>query len=672
MHENKILDYKSMANALRFLSIDAIQEANSGHPGMPMGMADVFTILFGEFICLYPKDPTWINRDRFVLSAGHGSILLYSVMHLMGYEEPSLTDIKNFRQLYSKAAGHPEYKLLPGVDATTGPLGQGLANAVGMAIAERIINTKFDFISNRTYAVVGDGCLMEGISHEAASLAGHLRLNKLIVFFDDNRISIDGPTSLTNSDNHEQRFLSYGWLVIKVDGHDYSAIRDAIYKAQQSDRPTIIMCRTIIAYGSPNKANSEKSHGSPLGVEEVANTRKNLNWQYGPFEIPSNIRAMWLSVGERSADKYNKWQNIFDFNPLKKECLDFFEKESLSSQKIDSLLLNLKKVFLQKKPSQSTRQSSGEVLRYLNDIVNNFIGGSADLSISNCTIVPSSRMITKDSFDGNYIHYGIREHAMAAIMNGLSLYGGFVPYGGTFLVFSDYCRPSIRLSAMMGLQVIYIMTHDSIGVGEDGPTHQPIEHLASLRAIPNLFVFRPADVNETIDCWRMALKLRHSPSVFVLSRQNVDFISPDFINNAVSKGIYLVHETKESDVTKNKTDVNIFSSGSDVSLAAKVVKALEKEYSISCKLFSCPCLELFDYSEQPYRKNILNSNVLNVVIESACSFGWEKYVGQDALFFCINTFGISAPAHKIYNHFNLTPEQISSKIYRRIKNAEQL
>ncbi|CAK8162541.1 Transketolase [Candidatus Xenohaliotis californiensis] len=651
-----------MANAIRFLSVDAIQKANSGHPGMPMGIADVVSILFSKFIKIYPNDPLWPNRDRFVLSAGHGSMVLYSVMWLMGFLEPSLDDIKNFRNLHSKAPGHPEFGLTSGIDATTGPLGQGFANAVGMAIAERAMHTRFGFIDHYVYSIVGDGCLMEGISHESASLAGHLGLNNLIVFFDNNGISIDGSTELTISDDYEQRFLSYNWHVLKVDGHNYEEISIAIKQAQLSDKPTIIICDTIIAYGSPNKANSAAAHGSPIGIDELVAMRKNLSWPYEPFEIPDKILTAWRNAGKRCEQDYLEWHKVFKNHSLKNDFEHFLSKSDLQGQKIDNVLHNLKKIYAHSQPAEATRKSSGAILANLNEVVANFIGGSADLSISNCTITPGSKPITKDDFSGNYIHYGIREHAMAAIMNGLAFYGGFVPYGGTFLVFSDYCRPSIRLSAMVGLQVIYVMTHDSIGVGEDGPTHQPVEHLASLRAIPNLFVFRPADASETVDCWRMAMSFPHSPSVIVLSRQSVNHLSVNTSDNMVSKGMYVVYGNAGS----NKIDVVLFASGSDVSIAISVADVLKKQKDLSVWVISCPCLELFNYNDISYRERIVGSgSSLQVVIESASSFGWGHYVKKDAIFCCVDRFGVSAPADKIYNYFQITTDKIVGKIMQR-------
>ena len=511
-------------NSIRFLSMDAVQKAKSGHPGMPMGMADIASVLFTEFIKINPKDPEWPNRDRFVLSNGHGSMLIYSLLYLLGYKEPTLKDIKEFRKVKSKTPGHPEYRHTKGIETTTGPLGQGLGNAVGMALAEKILNKKFgsSLIDHFTYVFAGDGCMMEGISHEVLSFSGHLKLNKLIVFYDDNDISIDGPTSLTFTDNSKLRMEAYGWNYIKINGHDHNQIRNAIKKAKISKKPTMIACKTKIGYGSPNKQGSHESHGAALGDEEIKLTREKLNWPYKPFEIPKDILNHWRMSGKKSQKKYNNWKKkVSEYNNSNQ--FKSFVSKKIDRRKINKIIkhFNDKTVGLTK---ASTRKASQLCLDSINKFLDSTIGGSADLTPSNNTKSKDLNILSKDNMNGRYIHYGVREHGMASIMNGLSLHSGFIPYGGTFLVFSDYCRPSIRLSAMMNAKVIYIMTHDSIGLGEDGPTHQPVEHLTSLRLIPNLKVFRPCDLNETLDCWINALNY-DGASVLALSRQDLPILN---------------------------------------------------------------------------------------------------------------------------------------------------
>ncbi len=658
------LKLNQLSNAIRFLSIDAVQKANSGHPGMPMGMADVATVLFKYHLRFNPKNPDWINRDRFILSAGHGSMLLYSLLYLTGYESVSLDDIKNFRQLNSICAGHPEYKKGTGIETTTGPLGQGLGNAVGFAIAEEILRKKFgsSIINNKTYVIASDGDLMEGISHEVMSLAGHLKLKNLIVFFDNNKISIDGSTSLSVSDNYKKRFESYGWNFLQVDGHNETQISKAITKASKSNKPTLVSCKTIIGYGSPNKSGKASSHGSPLGEDEIALVRKKLKWNNNPFEIPEKILNEWRSIGEKGTELEKKWESELSKKPLKikSEFENFFVKSEIKD--LDNLIKQEKEKYFKSKPNMATRKCSSIVIESITKILPQLIGGSADLSGSNNTKTNNSKVINSKNFGGNYIHYGVREHGMAAIMNGLALYCGLIPYGGTFLIFSDYCKPSIRLSALMGLRVIYIFSHDSIGLGEDGPTHQPIEQLNGLREIPNLNVFRPADINETLECWEMALKNKNTPSVIALSRQNLPYVNPQFSeNNKCEKGAYIV----KLDSHDNK--VTLVASGSEVELALNVQSAL-KENNINSKVISMPCQELFNKQSDDFKKDILDFDSLIVTIEAGGITSWKKYSGDKGLSLGIETFGESAPYKKIYEHFGLTVEKIVIAIQEKLRN----
>jgi len=650
-----------LANAVRFLSIDAVQKANSGHPGMPMGMADVATVLFKEYLKFNPQNPSWINRDRFILSAGHGSMLLYSLLYLTGYKDFKIDELKNFRQMNSICAGHPEYKKNSGIETTTGPLGQGLGNAVGLAVGEEIYRKKFgeSVVDHKTYVVASDGDLMEGISHEAMSLAGHLKLKNLIVFFDNNKISIDGPTSLSVSDNYKKRFESYGWNFIEVNGHNHKQISNAIKKASKSKKPNIISCKTVIGFGSPNKSGKSSSHGSPLGDEEISLVRKKLKWPHTSFEIPENILKTWRKIGENGITLEKKWLSALNKknSKIKKE-LDSIQN-NLNLKSLDSLIDVEKEKFFKEKPSKATRECSSMTIEAVTKLLPEIIGGSADLSGSNNTKTKNSKVISSKDFNGNYIHYGIREHGMAAAMNGLALYGGLIPYGGTFLIFSDYCKPSIRLSALMGLKVIYIFSHDSIGLGEDGPTHQPVEQLAGLRAIPNLNVFRPADINETLECWQIALKSKNTPSAIALSRQKLPYINPSHTKENKSElGAYVVNTTAQNYL------VTLIASGSEVELALQAQKDL-REINIDSKVVSMPCQELFNQQDIGYKNEIVNKDVPVITIEASSINSWEKYSKNNM---CIETFGESAPFKEVYKHFNLTSAKIvelTKKIIRK-------
>lgn len=654
--ENSI---RRMADAIRFLSADAIEKAKSGHPGMPLGMADVAAVLFSKFIKLNPAAPRWFDRDRFVLSAGHGSMLLYSVLYLMGYKDISIEDIKNFRQLEAKTAGHPEYGHLQGIDMTTGPLGQGISSAVGMAIAERVIAAKYgeDVCNHYTYVINGDGCLMEGISEEAISIAGHLKLNKLIVLWDNNNITIDGTVDKANSTDQIKRFKSVGWNTIEIDGHNYGEIEKAIKKAQKSKKPTLIACKTNIGFGAPNKCGTSKCHGSPLGEEEIAAMRKFLDWEYEPFVVPQDVLDDWHTAAARNVEKYAAWQK--KAKSKGKAFMDLIENKLPKNW--DKALNKLKEKAIAEHTKVATRKASQMCLEKIVPHIPGIIGGSADLAASNLTFVEGMKTITADDYNGNNIMYGIREHAMAAIMNGLALHGGVIPYGGTFFVFSDYMRPSMRLSALMGLRTIYVLTHDSIGVGEDGPTHQPIEHLASYRAMPNINCFRPCDVVETAEAWQLAIENEHTPSILALTRQGLPMLRTSSQENLTAKGGYVISDVKAG----KKRQATIIATGSEVSLAVEAQAKLREE-GIETAVVSMPCTELFDKQDISYQEKVLGS-APRVAVEAASKFGWERYVGLNGDIIGMDGFGASGPADQLYKYFGITTEEVVDAVKNCLK-----
>jgi transketolase len=653
-----------MANAIRFLSIDAVEKAKSGHPGMPMGMADVATVLFTRFLKFDPTDPAWPDRDRFVLSAGHGSMLLYALLHLTGYEGVTLDELRAFRQWGSKTPGHPEYGHTPGVETTTGPLGQGIATAVGMALAERLMNARFgnDFVDHFTYVIAGDGCLMEGLSHEAISLAGHLKLNRLIVLFDDNEISIDGATSLSCSDDQLVRFTASGWSACRIDGHDPGAIAAAIEQARHGDRPSLIACRTVIGFGAPNRQGTEKAHGAPLGPDEIEKTRNALNWPHAPFEMPWDVGNAWREAGTRGHDARRAWIERTR-RPHSGERSAFHDalNRNLPCGYTDAMA-RIRSRFGSEQPNIATRQASQLVIDTIAEALPNLLGGSADLTHSNLTKAKTHQSVGSASFAGNYVHYGVREHAMAAAMNGIALHGGFIPYGGTFLTFADYSRPAIRLAALMGVRVIHVMTHDSIGLGEDGPTHQPVEHLAALRAIPNLLVFRPGDAVETAEAWDCALRASSSPSVLCLSRQAL----PAFRNaaddtNRVALGAYVVVEPEGG------RDVTLIATGSEVSIALKAAKLLAAE-NVGAAIVSAPCFELFRRQSREYRADVLGQ-APRIGIEAAVEGEWARWLGDAGEFVGMTGFGASAPAEVLYREFGITAEAVATKAMQAIARS---
>ena len=645
-----------MANAIRALAMDAVEQAKSGHPGLPMGAADIATVLFTQFLKFDPSDPKWPDRDRFVLSAGHGSMLIYALLYLTGYEAMTIEELKNFRKLNSKTPGHPENFVTPGVETTTGPLGQGIANAVGMAIAERHLNAEFgDVVDHRTYVLASDGDLMEGVSQEAIALAGHLKLNRLIVLFDDNGITIDGKLSLSDSVDQIKRFESAGWIAERIDGHDPDAIASAIAKAQKADRPTMIACRTTIGFGAPNKAGSEKSHGSPLGADEIKGAREKLGWPHEPFVVPDDILGDWRKAGQRSTDMRKAWET--KLASLAPEAKAEFERriEGELPKALADAVQKVKRTLAEAPKEIATRASSEFALESIVPAVPEMVGGSADLTGSNNTRTKTMKAMSAADYGGRFVHYGIREHGMASAMNGMALHGGIIPYSGTFLVFSDYCRPAIRLAALMGERVIHVMTHDSIGLGEDGPTHQPVEHLAALRAIPNLNVFRPCDAVEAVECWDLALRAKDTPSVLALTRQNLPQLRTSYTtDNLCAAGAYEILPVEGDNV-----DVSIFASGSEVAIAVEAAQLLNRQGK-PARVVSVPCFELFEALPAEKRHRIIGGAEVNVAVEAGIRQGWDAIIGSDGVFVGMSSFGASAPYKELYAHFGITPQSVAA------------
>ncbi|MCT4654585.1 MAG: transketolase [Cohaesibacter sp.] len=656
-----------MAHAIRFLAMDAIEKAKSGHPGLPMGAADMATVLFTKVMKFDPTCPNWADRDRFVLSAGHGSMLQYALLHLLGYEDMTIEDIANFRQIGAKTAGHPEFGHASGIETTTGPLGQGIGNAVGMAIAEKLLATKFgaEIVDHYTYVIAGDGCLMEGISQEAISLAGHLKLNKMIILWDDNNITIDGAVSVSDSTDQLARFKASGWNTDAIDGHDQDAIEAAIEAAKKSDKPTLIACKTTIGFGAPTKAGTSGIHGAPLGAEEIAGTRKALGWDHEPFEIPSDIRDAWRIAGLNAAHARKDWQKRLD--GLDAEIKADFERRMRGDLPagLETALDEYKKELAAEPKTVATRKASEMALTVINKAIEDTIGGSADLTGSNNTKTADTPQITPDDFSGRYVNWGIREHGMASAMNGMALHGGVIPYSGTFLVFADYMRGAMRLSSLMEQRVIYVLTHDSIGLGEDGPTHQPVETLASLRAIPNMQVFRPADVTETAECWDLSLRSTKTPSVLSLTRQNLAALRTEYVSeNLCAYGAYVLSDTD------GDADVSLFASGSEVEIAIDAQKALA-EKNVKARVVSVPCFELFEAQSSEYQKDILGSAKVNVGIEAAIRMGWDRFIGTDGVFVGMNGFGASGPYKALYEKFGITSDAIVSQVLDRLSDSEK-
>ena len=657
--ESPNVDHAQLANAIRTLSMDAVQAANSGHPGMPMGAADMATVLFTKYLKYDPADPDWPDRDRFVLSAGHGSMLLYSLLHLTGYADMTMDQIRNFRQLGSKTAGHPEYGEAGGIEMTTGPLGQGISTAVGMAIAERSMNARYgeDLVDHRTWVIASDGDLMEGISHEAASLAGHMKLGRLIVLYDDNEISIDGDTDMSLSDDALGRFKSYGWHTQRCDGHSADALSAAIDAALASDQPSIIACRTVIGFGAPTKAGTSGSHGAPLGDEEIASTREALNWPHDPFVIPNEILSAWRAAGGRGAETRENWADRL----MKSDKRAEFQRAVAGDlpDGWESAVIDAKRGFSEDAPKLATRASSGKTLDQITPAVPEMIGGSADLTGSNNTKAADFGALAPPDYAGRYMYYGVREHGMAAAMNGMALHGGVIPYSGTFLIFSDYLRPSFRLAALMGVRAIHVLTHDSIGLGEDGPTHQPVEHLASLRAMPNVQVFRPADAVEVAECWQLALEKKDGPSVLALTRQGLPTVRTEHTDeNLSARGGYVLAEAE------GDRQATILATGSEVEIALVARESLQAD-GVPTAVVSLPCWELFAARDDAYRAEVLGNGV-RVAVEAAIGFGWEQWTGPDGGFVGMKSFGASAPADQLYEHFGITADAVTAAVKKRL------
>jgi transketolase len=659
------VEHKDLANAIRALSMDAVEKAKSGHPGMPMGAADIATVLFTRYLKFDPADPHWPDRDRFVLSAGHGSMLLYSVLYLLGTKDMTIDELKRFRQIGSRTAGHPEFGHAGGIETTTGPLGQGISNAVGMALAERMLAASFDtdIVDHHTYVIASDGDLMEGVSHEAISIAGHLKLNKLIVFFDDNGISIDGPLSLSESGDQLMRFRAAGWNAVRIDGHDAEAIASAIEAAKASDKPSLIACRTVIGKGAPTKAGKSSAHGSPLGAEEIAATRNAIGWDAEPFVVPDPILSTWRKAGTKSAPDRQAWEKrLAALDPIRRAEFDRRIKGDLPAG-FAAAISDYKKKLAAEAPKVATRKASEMVLEVINALVPETVGGSADLSPSNNTRTKDMKAVASGDYSGRFVHWGVREHGMAAAMNGMALHGGLIPYSGTFLVFSDYCRPAIRLAALMGQRVIFVMTHDSIGLGEDGPTHQPVEHLAALRAIPNLNVFRPADATETAECWQLALESRTAPSVIALTRQNLAALRRDFTGkNRCAEGAY------EIAAAGGAADVTLFASGSEVEIAVAAKGLIEKE-GRKARVVSVPSFERFAARNAAERAQVVGNAKVKVAIEAAVRQGWDSLIGTDGIFIGMSTFGASGPYEQLYEKFGITAEATAKAALARLAGA---